>query len=237
MNIARSPLLCTIAVLVTGSSAVAQQRSTDDTMSNVIASCDTILKQGGSRSSCQSGEVKDWCQKFKAQNPTCVAIIRDQPPSGHGHAGNSWEQQQIENGRLQKQALQQKEQQPVRPQVLQAERWKREWMQQHPGEPVPSMGVLEHLHEGEIIANVKADGKRMHQARQAELQRNYKLAREHQAHVLASQHITWSTQQWNDWDREYDRQMKQRADEYREAIKQAGEIERAEEERRRMMGY
>jgi hypothetical protein len=142
-------------------------------------------------------------------------------------------QQQAHNQELQRQALQQ---QAPSPQVQQFARWKQEWVQQHPNQPIPSLGVLEHLHEGEIMANANAGFAKMRQDRQAQLQQDYQRATQNQQRTLAAQHITWSAQQWEDWDREYDLLMQQRANDYLEALKQAGEMER-EEQRRKAMGY
>ena len=118
--------------------------------------------------------------------------------------------------------------------MLQYERWKREWVQQHPGEPIPNLGVLEHLHEGEIIANTNADMARMRQARQAQLQAEYRKARLDQQRALPAQHIVWTTEQWKAWDREYDLQRRQSAEEYLDGIRQAAKIE--EERQRRALG-
>ncbi len=153
------------------------------------------------------------------------------------HADNpSWAEQQVRNAEMTRQALQQQAQQAPSPQVQQYERWKQEWAQQHPNEPLPSMGILEKLHRGEIMGNTNAGFARMRQARQAELQRNYQMAKQNQERMLAGQHITWSAQQWSNWDREYDQQMHQRANDYLEGVRQAGQMER-EEMRRRSMGF
>ena len=126
------------------------------------------------------------------------------------------------------------------PQVQQAERWKQEWRQQHPNEPMPSFGELEKLHRQEIISNTNRDFAKMRQERQAKLKRDYLLSKQHQQRQLAEQHITWTPEQWKQWDREYDLAMQQRAKDYLKAVEQAGEmarIERAreEEEQRRNM--
>src|SRR5262249_47922565 len=136
--------------------------------------------------------------------------------------------------------LQQQSQRMVSPQVLQYQRWKEEWMQQHPGEPIPAFPVLEKMHRGEITNNINSGFSQMRQARQAQLQREYQMARQKQERALAAQNITWSPQQWADWNREYDQQVKQRAAEYSEASRQSGEYAREEElleQRRRQFGY
>jgi hypothetical protein len=114
------------------------------------------------------------------------------------------------------------------PQVEQAERWKQEWRQQHPNEPMPSFGVLEKLHEKEIIANTNRQFAVMRQQRQAELQRNYLLSKQHQQALLAAAHITWTPQQWQQWDREYDLEQQRRAQDYLKASALAGEMARQE---------
>ncbi len=148
----------------------------------------------------------------------------------------SWAEQQVRNQEMQRQALQQQAQQAPSPQVQQAERWKQEWVQQHPNEPMPSFGALEKLHRGEIMSNTNAGFARMRQARQAQLQHDYLMSKQNQERMLAAQHITWSAQQWANWNREYDQQMHQRANDYLEGVRQAGEMER-EEQRRRSMGF
>ena len=146
----------------------------------------------------------------------------------------SWAEQQAQNQELERQALQRRAQQAPSPQVLQYERWKREWVQQHPGEPIPNLGVLEHLHESEIIANTNEAMARMWQARQAQLQWEYQRARLNQQRALVAQHIVWTAEQWKAWDREYDLQARQRAQDYLEAVRQAAEIE--EQQRRWAIG-
>jgi hypothetical protein len=117
------------------------------------------------------------------------------------------------------------------PQVQQRLRWEKEWREQHPGQPLPSAGALQKLHQDEIIANIKAGGARMWAARQAELQRNYELSRDNQQRRLAAQHITWTPQQWRQWDRQYDQEQQQRAQDYLKAVELSGEMARREHER------
>jgi len=114
------------------------------------------------------------------------------------------------------------------PQVEQAERWKQEWRQQHPNEPVPNLGVLEKLHQNEIMANMNRGFAEMRQRRQAELQRNYLMAKQHQQQVLAAAHVTWTAQQWQEWDRQYDLEQQRRAQDYLKAAALAGEMAREE---------
>jgi len=123
------------------------------------------------------------------------------------------------------------------PQAQQMERWKQEWRQQHPNEPVPNMGVLEKLHRDEITANMNRGFAAMRQRRQEELRRNYLMARQHQQQVLAAAHVTWTPQQWQQWDREYDLEQQRQAEDYIKAWNLAGEMareEKAREEAERM---
>ncbi len=71
----------------------------------------------------------------------------------------------------------------------------------------------------------------MRQERQAKLQQDYLLSKQIQQRKLAEQHITWSAEQWKNWDREYDRAMHQRAQDYLKVVEQAGEFARAEKAR------
>jgi hypothetical protein len=169
-----------------------------------------------------------------------VALAQQQPgpPSGWSdqhqltpaqqQQAQNWADQQARNAAMTQSALAQQAQQPVRPQVLQYQRWQNEWKQQHPGEPMPSLGVLEHMHEQELLANTQADGQRMWAARQAELKANYQQARQMQAQRNAAQHVTWDSQQWANWDKAYDQQMHQQAIDYEHAREQAGAELRAE---------
>ena len=141
---------------------------------------------------------------------------------------NSWAQQQANNQRMQAAAMAQQAQQGLSPQVQQSERWKQEWYQQHPNEPLPSFGVLEKMHRGEIIQNMNNGFAQMRQRRQAELQHEYQMAKEHQKQINDTQHVTWTAAQWKNWDVEYDRQKQQQAQDYLNAIKQSGEMQREE---------
>ena len=107
---------------------------------------------------------------------------------------------------MQAAAMAQQAQQAPRPQVQQYERWKQEWYQQHPNEPLPIFPVLEKMHHGEIIQNMNNDFALMRQRRQAELQHEYQLSKQHQEQINAAQHVTWTAAQWKNWDREYDQQ-------------------------------
>lgn len=118
------------------------------------------------------------------------------------------------------------------PQVQQTQRWEQEWRQQHPNEPVPNLGILEKMHRGEIIDNMNRGFAQMRQQRQATLQQNYALSKQHQQQMLAAQHITWTPQQWQEWDRQYDAGQRAQAQAYLEGLKQAGEIEEAQRRQR-----
>ena len=110
------------------------------------------------------------------------------------------------------------------PQVQQLQRWEQEWRQQHPNEPVPSLGVLQKLHRQEIIANMNQDFAKMRQERQAKLQRDYLLSKQHQQKILASQHITWTAQQWKEWDRKYEQNQQAQVRAYEEGKRINAEI-------------
>jgi len=141
---------------------------------------------------------------------------------------NSWAQQQANNQRIQAAAMAEQAQQAPSEQVQQYERWKQEWYQQHANEPLPSFPVLEKMHHGEIIQNMNNGFAQMRQRRQAELQHEYQMSRQHQEQVNAAKHVTWTAAQWKSWDVEYDRQKHQQAQDYLNAIKQAGEMQREE---------
>jgi hypothetical protein len=150
----------------------------------------------------------------------------------------SWAEQQARNLEL----TRQNRQRPavVAPEVAQFEKWKQEWMQQHPNEPAPTTGKLEHVHEAEINANLNARYAQMWQARQADLKQNYQRAKQNQERALTAQHVTWTPQQWQNWDREYDQQMRQTANDYLENVRQSGEFARdqaQEQQRHKDQGY
>ena len=123
------------------------------------------------------------------------------------------------------------------PQVQQAQRWEREWKEQHPGQPVPTAGVLQKLHRNETQANINAGFAKMRADRQAQLQHEYQLSRDHQARINASQHITWTPQQWKEWDRQYDQAQHQKAIDYQKAAAMAGEIDRRQREQEEQDKY
>jgi hypothetical protein len=141
---------------------------------------------------------------------------------------NSWAQQQANNQRMQAAALSQQAQQGPSPQVQQYDRWKQEWYQQHPNEPLPSLPVLEKMHRGEIIQNMNAGFAEERRRRQAKLQYEHQMARQRQEQVNASQHVTWGDAQWKNWETEYDNQRRQEAQDYLNGIRQAGEMQREE---------
>ncbi len=116
------------------------------------------------------------------------------------------------------------------PQVAQRLRWEQEWRTQHPGEPMPNAGQMQKLHRDEIIANTNAGFAKMRAQRQAQLQHEYQLSRANQQRQLDARHITWTPQQWKEWDRQYDRAQQQKAQDYLEGVRQAGEIDRMQRE-------
>jgi hypothetical protein len=138
------------------------------------------------------------------------------------HAETPYERDQ----RIQLEQYQQ--QHGLSPQVLQAQRWQQEWRQQHPNEPMPTLGDLEKLHRQEILQNMNQDFAKMRQERQAQLQHEYLLSKQHQQQILTAQHVTWTPQQWKDWDRQYDLAQQQKAQDYLNAVRQAGEMSRTE---------
>jgi hypothetical protein len=144
----------------------------------------------------------------------------------------SWAEQQARNAEMTKQALQAQANAPVRPQVAQYERWKQEWAQQHPGEPLPNMPTLERLHHGEIMSNIQQQGQDMWARRRQEVQARYQMARNMQTNKNAAAHVTWSKQQWAQWDKQYDQEQHQNAIDYVNNFAKAGEDARMEEANR-----
>lgn len=121
-------------------------------------------------------------------------------------------------------------QQGLSPQVLQAQRWEREWKEQHPGQPVPNQGVLQKLHRQETMANINAGFAKMRADRQAELRREHQLSRRNQEQKNAAQHITWTPQQWQAWERLYEQEHKKKAEDYGKARQQAAEFAQRQRE-------
>ena len=97
-----------------------------------------------------------------------------------------------------------------------------------PERPTPNPGELQKLHRQEIINNTNQGFAKMRQARQAKLQHDYLLSKQHQAQILASQHITWTPQQWKEWDRQYDLQQQRIAQDYLKAAAMSGQMAREE---------
>jgi hypothetical protein len=116
------------------------------------------------------------------------------------------------------------------PQVAQRLRWEAEWRQQHPGEPMPDPGQMQKLHRDEIIANTDAGFAKMRAQRQAQLQHEYQMSRANQQRQLDARHVTWTPAQRKEWDRQYDRAQQQKAQDYLNGVKQAGEIDRMQRE-------
>jgi hypothetical protein len=84
------------------------------------------------------------------------------------------------------------------------------------------------MHRGEIMQNMNNGFAQMRQRRQEQLQQEHQMARQHQEQMNVAQHVTWSAAQWKNWDGEYDRQKQQEAQDYLNAIKQSGEMQREE---------
>jgi hypothetical protein len=123
------------------------------------------------------------------------------------------------------------------PQVQQRLRWEDEWRRQHPGEPVPNLGVLEKLHRDEITAEIRQSGAAMWAARQVKLQHDYQMSRQHQEQINAAQHLTWTAQQWANWNRDYDRGQQQAAQDYLKAAALSGQMAREEAAREEQEKY
>jgi hypothetical protein len=152
-----------------------------------------------------------------------------QPASGGSqNQSQNWAEQQARNAEMTRQALQAQANQAPRPQVAQYERWKQEWAQQHPGEPLPNMGVLEKMHRDEITTNIRQDGAAMWARRRQEVQARYQMAKQMQQSKNAAQHVTWTQQQWTQWDKQYDQEQRQAAQDYINAAAQSGADARAE---------
>ena len=131
--------------------------------------------------------------------------------------------------RDQREQLQKYQQQHgLSPQVLQTQRWQQEWRLQHPNEPTPTPGALQKLHRQETLENINQGFVKMRQERQAQLQREYLLSKQSQQRILDSQHISWTPQQWKEWDRQYDLAQQQKAKDYLKAVAEAGEMSKTE---------
>jgi hypothetical protein len=117
---------------------------------------------------------------------------------------------------------------PVSDSTLRIQRWQNEWKEQHPGEPVPNLGQLEHMHSAETNALVRQGGQQMWANRQSELKRNYLMAKNIQQQRNEANHVTWGPQQWAAWDKQYDAGQQAQANAYLEAVRQSGEMARAE---------
>jgi hypothetical protein len=128
------------------------------------------------------------------------------------------------------------------PQVQQTQRWEQEWRQQHPNEPMPNLGVLEKLHRQETINNMNQGFAKLRADRQVKLQQEHQMARQIQQRALDTQRITWSAQQWANWEKEYSRQHRQQAEDYAKTWELSGQMAREEaareaDEKRRKQGY
>jgi hypothetical protein len=179
----------------------------------------------------QPGPPGGWPQQQQPGPPGGWPQPQSGPPGAEQPTqsqSQSWADQQARNAAMQKAALAAQAQQPVRPQVAQYQRWQDEWRQTHPGEPMPTLAQFEKMHSAEIQADVRARGQKMWADRQAQLKADYLHARQMQEQRNAAQHVTWNSQQWAAFARDYDRQKHQEADDYLKAVAQAGEEFRAE---------
>ncbi|MGA9027458.1 MAG: hypothetical protein WB440_15500 [Steroidobacteraceae bacterium] len=152
----------------------------------------------------------------------CLLLAAVMLRAGAAHAESPFERDQRE------QLEKYQKEHGLSPQVQQTLRWQQEWRQQHPSEPMPNPGELQKLHRQEIINNTNQGFAKMRQARQAKLQHDYLLSKQHQAQILASQHITWTPQQWKEWDRQYDLQQQRIAQDYLKAAAMSGQMAREE---------
>ena len=120
------------------------------------------------------------------------------------------------------------------PEVAQAQRWKREWQEQHPNEPVPNAGVLQKLHRQETLDNIDRGFAAMRRRRADELLHNYQLSRQHQQQILNAQHVTWTAAQWNEWNRQYDEGLRAQVRAYEEGRRINAELIEMERQRREL---
>lgn len=120
------------------------------------------------------------------------------------------------------------------PEVAQAQRWKRDWLQRHPNEPVPDAGVLQKLHRRETIDNIKRGFAKMREERKATLLRNYLLSRQHQQQILAARHVTWTPAQWSEWNRRYDEGLRAQVRSYEEGRRVNAETLEMQRQRREL---
>jgi hypothetical protein len=135
----------------------------------------------------------------------------------------------------QRQQLEQyKREHGLSPEVAQAQRWKREWQEQHPNEPVPDAGVLQKLHRQETTDNITRGFAKMRQERNAKLLRNYQLSRQHQQQMLVAQHVTWTPEQWREWNRQYDEGLRAQVRSYEEGRRINADIIEMERQRREL---
>lgn len=187
-----------------------------------------------------AGAVPGWAQPGPPQGMRPGTTWSQQAGSNWAQQqSQNWAEQQARNAEMTRQALQSQANQAPRPQVVQYERWKQEWVQQHPGEPVPNLGELEKLHHDEIMSNIQRDGAAMWARRRQEVQAKYQMARQVQERRNAAQHVSWTKQQWDRWDKQYDQDQQQQARDYVNAFGKMGEdarIEQANREHRQSLG-
>lgn len=93
-------------------------------------------------------------------------------------------------------------------------RWQAEWRAQHPGEPMPNDGVLQKEHRGELIQLMDAGAQAGHQQRQEELRREHLLSRYNQQQINKKNGVTWTDAQWLAWDKRYNDEHRQNAEDF-----------------------
>lgn len=93
-------------------------------------------------------------------------------------------------------------------------RWQAEWRTQHPGEHMPSDGVLQKLHRDELIQQSNADWAAGRKLRQEDLRREYLLSRYNQQQINAKSGIKWNDAQWRAWDQRYSDEHKKQAEDF-----------------------
>ena len=54
------------------------------------------------------------------------------------------------------------------------------------------------------------------------------MAKQRQQQLLTAAHVTWTPQQWQQWDRQYDLEQQKRAQDYLKAAELSGQMAREE---------
>lgn len=153
----------------------------------------------------------------------------------------SWQEQQARNAAMQRQALQAQRDAGYSPNgngTGMADRWENEWRTQHPGQPMPNFGQLEKMHRGETLNNINNGFNAMRARRQQELSRNKSLAKQLYAKQIGKPGGTLSASEEQAFNRQYDNDQREYAEDFKRGQQQAGEIfeaERLERERRQWL--